>query len=203
MNLTVSQYLDELEDGSVFTVRDVCSNTDSGYDSVKSQLCRACSSGKISRVHQGIYHKLRYSEILEDYVPCSAEEVACAIARNNGWHFIPSGNTCLNNLGLSTQVPSKLVYYSDGPYRKYEINGIRVEFKHRSPRNLPHDRDLAIIVAAVDAWGKTNCDDKFSRSLSKVLLERGVEYFEEGLDGVTSWVADVIWRALEWRTSTH
>ena len=115
----------------------VCSNTDSGYDSVKSQLCRACSSGKISRVHQGIYHKLRYSEILEDYVPCSAEEVACAIARNNGWHFIPSGNACLNNLGLSTQVPSKLVYYSDGPYRKYEINGIRVEFKHRSPRNLP------------------------------------------------------------------
>ena len=62
---------------------------------------------------------------------------------------------------------------------------------------------LAIIVAAVDAWGKTNCDDKFSRLLSKVLSGRGVEYFEEGLDGVTSWVADVIWRALGWRISTH
>lgn len=37
-----------------------------------------------------------------------------AIARKYNWTIAPSGNTALNLLGLSTQVPSKWKYVSYG-----------------------------------------------------------------------------------------
>ncbi len=45
------------------------------------------------------------------------EQVAKAIARRSSWRIYPSGNLSLNLLGLSTQIPEKVVYISDGPQR--------------------------------------------------------------------------------------
>ena len=185
---SVSQYIEGLEDGTVFAIRDVCSNTDSGYDTVKTLLSRACTSGRIDRVHHGVYHKPRYNSRLGCNIPCNIEDVASAIARNNGWRLGPEGDCCLNLLGLSTQMPAGFVYYSDGPSRTYNVDGAELVFRHRPPSKLPRDRDMAVIVSAVDSWGRSNCDDGFIRALSKVIPERGVEYFDGELDGVTGWI---------------
>jgi len=58
MPLTVREYIDGVEYGTLFIADDI--DTDSTYDSVKTQLCKACAEGRIERVHHGIYYKPDY-----------------------------------------------------------------------------------------------------------------------------------------------
>ena len=43
------------------------------------------------------------------------DQVATAMARKFRWRIQPGGAPALNYLGLSTQVPARAVYLSDGP----------------------------------------------------------------------------------------
>ena len=46
----------------------------------------------------------------------STDEIANAIAGRDATRLQPSGAYAANLLGLSTQVPTKVVYFTDGPY---------------------------------------------------------------------------------------
>lgn len=81
---------------------------------------------------RGIYDYPRFSEILQEELAPDMEMVARAIARKFRWNILISGNTALNYLGLSTQIPTRLIYFSDGPSRQYEVAGRILEFKHIS-----------------------------------------------------------------------
>lgn len=81
---------------------------------------------------RGIYDYPRFSEILQEELAPDMEMVARAIARKFRWNILISGNTALNYLGLSTQIPMRLIYFSDGPSRQYEVAGRILEFKHIS-----------------------------------------------------------------------
>lgn len=81
---------------------------------------------------RGIYDYPRFSEILQEELAPDMEMVARAIARKFRWNILISGNTALNYLGLSTQIPMRLIYFSDGPSRQYEVAERILEFKHIS-----------------------------------------------------------------------
>ena len=81
---------------------------------------------------RGIYDYPRFSELLKEEMAPDMEMVARAIARKFQWNILISGNAALNYLGLSTQVPMRLTYFSDGPTRQYEISSRTIEFKHIS-----------------------------------------------------------------------
>ena len=63
-------------------------------------------------------------------------KMAESIAKNNRWTIAPTGNSALNLLGLSTQVPASWTFVSDGPYKKYDIGGKSLEFRHRANRSI-------------------------------------------------------------------
>ena len=193
MPVTVRKFLDVIESGTVFIADDI--DTDSSYDSVKSQLSHAHSLGKIERIYHGVYYKPKYNSELGISVPSDTDAAARAIARLNGWHIIPGGDHCLNLLGLSTQVPAKYVYLSDGPYKTYDINGFRVEFRHRSPKNFPDNELAAMIVQAVCAQGRENCDELFIERLSDSISDDEKRTVMENLGRPSAWVEDVIKRA--------
>ena len=90
------------------------------------------ASGTIRRVYRGIYDYPKYSELLEQELSPDFDQVAQAFARKFNWRIQPSGDAALNLLGLSTQVPGRLVYLSDGPNRQYHVGDIgsfTLEFK--------------------------------------------------------------------------
>ena len=49
------------------------------------------------------------------------DEIAEALARQTGSKVVPSGAVAANRLGLSTQVPAKPVYLTDGRTREVRI----------------------------------------------------------------------------------
>ena len=122
------------EDGSVFTASDFADIADT--TTVRQSLKRIAESGTVRRILNGIYEKPKYSALLEEYVAADPDAVAKALARSYHWTIAPCGNTALNLLGVSTQVTAVWSYISDGPYRTYEWNSTKLEFKHRTNKEI-------------------------------------------------------------------
>ncbi len=188
----VKNRIQNTEDGSVFIPSDFFDIA----EAVKINVCldRLEETGELQRVMRGIYVKPRYSTLLNKNIPPRSDDIAKAIARNYGWTIIPCGDTALNMLGLSTQIPATWIYISDGPYKIYEVDGITLKFKHTDNKNeiTNISYKTALVVQALKALGKSNVTDKEIRSIAKLLTENEKAQMLAEAKRVTAWVYDLI-----------
>lgn len=127
------------------------------YETAKRYLSRLEKSRYIRRIMHGIYDKPFFSTVMNELSTPDPNEVIKALARNFGWSISPYGDTALNLMGLTTQVPSSYYFVSNGPYRKYIVNGQEINIKHCSNKELAGlSYKNAIIVQAIKAIGKNN-----------------------------------------------
>ena len=86
-------------------------------------------------------------------------QIARAVARSHGWTIVPTGEAALNRLGLSTQVPARWQYLSDGPTKTYSWSGGTIVFKHRTNKETTKlSSKTAMVVQALKALGKEHID---------------------------------------------
>lgn len=115
--------------------------------------------------------------------------MAKAIARNFGWTIVPCGDTALNLLALSTQVPAVWSYISNGPYRSYQIGKTELEFKHTANRDIDRLSPVsALVVQALKALGKENVRTVEKRKLSAALTEENKARLLEETQHNTAWI---------------
>lgn len=120
-----------------------------------SALHRLTARGEVRRVIRGIYDYPRFSKLLEQQVSPDIDQVARAIARKFRWRIQPSGATAMNLLGLSTQVPGRVVYLSDGPDRSYKIGNTTLAFEHTALKEAGFRlRETGLIVQALKSLGE-------------------------------------------------
>ena len=105
-----------------------------GRDAIDQALCRLVRAGIIRRFSWGLYDIPRYSDTLKTKLSPDIDQAARAMARKNGWVIQPSGAIAANMLGLSTQVPAKVVYLSNGPSKKKLGLRIPQSISSRPPR---------------------------------------------------------------------
>ena len=104
-------------------------------EAIRLALHRLEKEKQIVRVAQGIYVRPLISKYLGEVLP-SAEDVANGIAKRDRIRIVPTGVYALNALGLSTQVPMKLVFLTDGAARVVKIGKRTIKFKKTTPKNL-------------------------------------------------------------------
>lgn len=102
---------------------------------IKMALSRAVCSGHIRRLAQGIYFVPVIDPVLGELTP-SPEAVAEQLAEREKVRIRPAGAFALHKLGLTTQVPTRLVYLTDGHPRKLKIGKASVEFKATTPKKM-------------------------------------------------------------------
>lgn len=177
--------------GQVFIPSDFLDIADTS--AVRKALSRLAESGKIRRIIRGVYDRPRFSQLLLEYEAPNMEQVAKAIARNFGWNIVPCGDTALNLLQLSTQVPAVWQYVSDGPYREYTIGNLQLKFKHTSNKDLAgQSYKTALITQALKALGKECIDDAVKEKLSTALTaDELVTALAETQHG-TVWIYEII-----------
>ncbi len=166
-----SNYMKQIEEriitapaGNVFITSDFFDIADTV--AVNKALSRLTESGKIRRIIRGVYDCPRFSDLLQEYEAPNIAQVANAIARNFGWHIAPCGDTALNLLDLSTQVPAVWQYVSDGPYREYTIGKAPLKFKHTSNKDIAgQSYETALLTHALKTLGKDRIDDKIIQKL--------------------------------------
>ena len=96
-------------------------------------------------------------------------------------------------LGLSTQVTAVWSYISDGPYKTYEWDKTKIEFKHRTNKEVTGLSSMTILVIqALKTLGKEHVDEKTIRVLSRRLNEKEkAALLAEGAEA-TDWIYAVI-----------
>src|SRR5688500_11585780 len=80
---------------------------------IKMALSRLVKEGKVERIAHGIYFIPSSDPVLGKLDP-SPEFVAKQVAEREKVRIRPIGAFALHKLGLSTQVPTRLVYLTDG-----------------------------------------------------------------------------------------
>lgn len=179
------------ENGMVFTTSDFADIADS--DTVRQSLNRLVNSGILRRVFRGVFEKPKYSNLLKEYVATDPNAVANALARSYHWTIAPCGNTALNFLGLSTQVTATWSYISDGPYRIYEWDSTRIEFKHRANREITGLSYITVLVVqALKTLRKDNVTPEIIRILSDRLDSKDKVLILKESAEATDWIYDII-----------
>ena len=179
------------EDGAVFVAPDFADIADTA--TIRQGLKRLYQSGIIRRIIRGIYEKPKYSKLLDEYVAADPDAVAKALARCYHWTIAPCGNTALNLLGLSTQVTAVWSYISDGPYKTYEWNSTKLEFKHRTNKEITGLSYMtSLVIQALKTLGRTNVTPEIIQTLSEKLSEAEQQACLKEATESTDWVYDTI-----------
>lgn len=161
-------------------------------------LHRLLKKGVIRRVIRGIYDYPKYSELLKQDLSPDIDQVASALARKFGWYIQVTGPTALNYLGLSTQVPGRFVYISNGPKRKYIIGKQTLEFEHKALKESGFKlRESSIIVQALKSLGEENINEETIQKIQDGLATSLKKQILKDTKTVTGWTYKVIRKICE------
>lgn len=187
----ILERIENAEAGTVFVNSDFADIADT--ETIRRSLNRLIQKGTLRRILKGVYEKPEYSEMLKEYVAADPAAVAKALARSYHWTIAPCGNTALNLLGLSTQVTAVWSYISDGPYKNYEWNSTKLEFKHRTNKEITGLSYMtALVIQALKTLGKTNVTSKTIKTLSSRLSEKDKATMLREAAESTDWVYNTI-----------
>jgi hypothetical protein len=164
-----------------------------GASNIHTALSKLARAGKIRRVCQGVYDYPRQSKLLDQTLSPDIDQVAQALARKFTWRIQPTGDTALNLLGLSTQVPGRWAYLSDGPSRKYEVgNSTLVFIKSGLKERAFKHRESALVVQAIKALGKERVDHQIVEKIRRQLDPETRKRILRDTRAVTGWIYHII-----------
>lgn len=167
MENRIADALRAFERGSVLFVDDFLDFGNS--ESVKKALLRLKEKEILVRLAHGVYLYPKVDQDLGVLFP-STEEIAKAIARRDKARIVPTGVQALNKLGLSTQVPMKVVYLTDGSSRIIKIGKRSITFKKTSPKNLLVRGEISgLAIQALKTIGEKNVDEKLIEKIKSIL----------------------------------
>ncbi|HOH52271.1 MAG TPA: DUF6088 family protein [Candidatus Hydrogenedentes bacterium] len=188
--------------GAVFTPKEFLDLA--SHDTVRQSLSRLVHAGTIRRLLRGVYEYPAFSGVLNTWSSPDPDAIARAIARSHGWTIIPSGETSLNMLGLSTQVPARWEYLSDGPPKKYEWAGGTLVLRRRANKETTVlSPKTALVVQALKALGREHVDDTVLAVLRDRLNARERTRAVREARYATSWVYEVIRRVTAGEGGSH
>ena len=187
----IKRRINDAEPQSVFVAADFADIAEN--IKIATSLGRLEDDKLIRRVLWGVYEKPEYNELLGEFVAPSPDKVAHALARNFGWTIVPCGDTALNLLGLSTQVPSTWLYVSDGTYREYTYDNVTIKFKRTTNKEISKlSPKTALVIQAIRALGKDNVSDETIAKIRALTSAQEKMQMLAEAKYTTSWIYDVI-----------
>jgi Family of unknown function (DUF6088) len=125
--------IDEAKPGTVFFPGDALEL--GSPEAIHTTFSRLVDTQKLLRLAKGIYLKPKIDPELRLLKP-SLEELAQLIAERDKVIIRPTGAYALNRLGLSTQIPTKVVYLTNGNPKKIQVGRSTLVFKKTTPKQL-------------------------------------------------------------------
>lgn len=165
-------------------------------ESVKKALLRLKEKELLVRLAHGIYLYPKVDKELGILFP-STEEIAKAIARRDKARIVPTGIQALNKLGLSTQVPMKVVYLTDGATRTVKVGKRTITFKKTSPKNLLVKGEISgLAIQALKTIGQNKVDEKTIERIRLILNNEKKENIINDAKLSPAWINNILMRAI-------
>lgn len=121
---------------------------------IDTVLHRLVRKGTIRRLARGIYDFPKVHPKLGKLLP-TPEKIAEALVGRDGTRVQPTGAYAANILGLSEQVPAKVVFLTDGSSRTVKIGATTIQLRRTTPKNMAMAGRLSgLLVQALRELGK-------------------------------------------------
>ncbi len=160
--------------------------------SVGKALERLVHTGELHRVATGIYVHPVKDNILGVVMP-GIEDIAKAIAKRDKARILPTGSYALYKLGLSTQVPLNVVYYTDASARKIKMGKQTIAFKKASAKNLAAIGDISkLAVQALRTIGKDKVSDKELMQIRELLKKEKPYHLQHDIKLAPEWIRKLL-----------
>ncbi len=190
----IVEEIKKAQKGTIFFVEDFLHL--GSAKAVAKALERLTDRDKISRVARGMYSYLETHKTFGAIKP-SIEEIAKAIAKRDKARIVPTGILALNALGLSTQVPLKIVYLTDGSARIVKVGQRTIKFKKTSPKNLAAIGTISsLVIQALKEIGKDNVTDDEIKIVLKQLEKEVQHHLEHDIKLAPEWIRVIMRKAL-------
>lgn len=164
---------------------------------IDQSMSRLTRGGKIRRVARGLYDWPRHSRILAKPAPVNLQSAIAAIAKRDAIRLLPAGMQAANDLGLTTAVPAKTSYCTDGRSRQLVIDGRTVDLKHvGTKRSAWAGRPGAPVIQALYWLGKdcVESDSRVRNILQRTLTHQVKQDLVRGLrtTALPAWMVSVL-----------
>ena len=143
VNQIIELKIRKAKPGSVFLPSDF--KAMGASTAIRQSLSRIVVSCKLERMGQGIYVVPKVDRVFGKVLP-SLEELAEVLSRKEHVKIKPSGQYALNKVGLSSQVPMKLVYLTSGHSKRIQVGKSAIVFKSTTAKKLSMKGDITSLL---------------------------------------------------------
>lgn len=160
------------------------------YANTRQVLSRLVKAGKIMRATRGIYVRPKEVPYLGKVLPPS-EEIVKAISKKTGEIITLHGAEAVRILHLSTQVPMRPIYNTNGTSRKIKVGNQTITLKHISPRKqVKPGSIIGLVIAALWYIGKSNMTKNTIKTLKERLNKQQFSEILKYTIHMPVWMAD-------------
>ena len=159
---------------------------------VERALRRHKNNGTIRQLARGLYDYPRTDPQLGVLAP-SMDLITGALEERDAVRLQPSGAYAANLLGLSDQVPMKVVFLTDGLTRKLQVGNRQILLKRTTPRNMATaGRVSGTVIQALRWLGQQHIDNRVMSILMKRLSAKDKAQLLEDIPYAPIWIAQFI-----------
>ena len=155
-------------------------------------LCALATGGDILRVARGVYVATTTSRFGSHRpgVHLFIEQ----LAHQSGEAIAPFGATCANGLGLTTQVPMHMVFWTSGRTRSYKMGKLVIYLQHVPDWQLVlwNEPEGELLRALV--WAGPTEVGNVLRKLTEKVPERAIRRLQNHASLLPLWIQDALRR---------
>lgn len=160
-------------------------------DAIKKALGRLKDAGEIRRLTRGVYDYPKMHPVLGEQ-SANYKDIAKALAGKKGLRIQPSGAYAANLLGLTEQVPARIVFLTDGANQTVVIGNKKIVLKRTTPKNMATaNRISGLVIQALRYLGREHVDDQIIDQLKRKIRADDRKQLMKDIRYAPAWIADI------------
>jgi len=163
-------------------------------EAIHTTFSRLVGTKQLIRLAKGIYLKPQMDPELGP-LKLSLEDLARTVAERDKVVIRPTGAYALNRLGLSTQVPTRVVFLTSGNPKNIKVGNSTLVFQKTTPKQLAVEQEnIFLVIQALIALEDQAEDKQVIRQLTNVLMQENLADIREAAKLSPQRVARILYR---------
>jgi hypothetical protein len=162
-------------------------------ENIRQILNRLVKSGEIRRVARGVFVRSEEGSALQS-LP-SALEIAKTLMQSTGETIMVHGAEAARQLRLSTQVPMRLVFYTNGNTRTLKIANRTIKLKHVNPsRLIAPGTTPGLVISALRYIGKNEITMDTIYLIKQNVTQEEFDSLFSFIEKMPGWMANIFYK---------
>ncbi|MBF0107468.1 MAG: hypothetical protein HQM16_19345 [Deltaproteobacteria bacterium] len=162
------------------------------HEAVKKTLQRLASAGFIRRLADDLYDYPGPPDQF-GFSPPNIDNIAKALSEKDGVKIQPTGAYAANVLGLSEQVPARVVFATEGLSKKIRIEKLELIFRRTSPKYMAlAGTEMGLMIHALRHIGSRGVDERIKKNIKQRLQGLTPRQIGQLLKHSSTWIRQMV-----------